>query len=249
MLKLTTVAWEIAGIFESLIGYGNIPVSAGWANLFRADLDSPEYFQGILQISLKFDQLSRELDALESSERSKTLYTSSTAKLRNYITVGYMSSQSCSHIISVKESIDILFIAGEILTKSESGAVNQITLNAIHAELQEMLTSLEEADIDKRLKSFLKVQISQLIFAIISFDVIGIDGLSRVCGSVSSELIRSHTMAGSSAPAAQSWLKGTLAFMKRVSTSVVWLSATAEGADKALEHGGNLLDFAQDLLP
>jgi hypothetical protein len=238
-----SLAAEIVSTFEAFAGMGNVALITAWANHLHTSPGSPEFFQGIAQVASNLDRLKAEVEAATLSDKSRALYLDAVAIFRQFVSIGALANNTTAHIANQTESFNLLHLLEDVLPSLDVRVINPITLEAVKSDLEELAASLEDAEIDARLKAFLRRQIADLLWAVTNFDVIGLDGLSRVYGAVLSEVHRAAGMKGADAPAARSWLGKARAFGKKMGAGVIFASAVLGAADGAIEHGSHLIDF------
>ncbi len=158
--------------------------------------------------------------------------------------VQHLGGMNVDQVKKQSDSIDLMFLAADVTHGLPEAAVNPVTLDTISNSLMELLAEIDTVEMDTSLRQFLKVQIGNMLQAVTCFDAIGIEGLSRIYGATVSEITRAWGMKEAKEPSARNWISKAGKALKLIGAGVVWVGAVAGGADSAIEHGTNLLEFA-----
>lgn len=147
-----------------------------------------------------------------------------------------------ANLVASSGSFDRLQMLSDILPSIDTREVTDDALKTARDLVQQLQDQLDDIDIDTRLKSFLRMQTSQLLWSIDNFEFVGIDNLARVWGATVAEMTRATSMKGADSPEARSWFQRARSVAKEVGNAVIFagavvgaVSGSVVGVDAALD--------------
>lgn len=237
-------AVRIGSLFERMLSLGNMSMLEAWSCVFNVPVDSPLLFECMSGVAVNFKRFEQELEVSSASDRAKGLYRGAASNLWTFAAPGSFASLVIPQLHQNRDSIDLMFLAGDVIAGLSDPEVNPLTVDAIASEIASLLADLEGGEIDPLLRDFLKMQLSNLLVYINSFSLFGMEGVSRIFGATVSEILRASGMSEAKSPEARSWLAKARGTLKKVGEAVIWAAAVVGAGDSALEHSTHLLSFS-----
>lgn len=238
-----TLATEVRELFQTLGAKKDMQVATAWAEHFGTEIGSEQFFLGIAIVKRNLTQLIADIEASRLKARSQQLYIAAVNELVSFVSPHGMISATTSQIAKLVSAFEYLTLVDDVLEPIDNRQVPKETISDLRKAMVELQADLDGADIDGRLKAFLRAQLANVLWALDHFDVVGIDGLSRTFGAAQAEIARSFGLAGASKPAAQAWYQKAWPKVVMIGTAITGLSVVVEKADNLLTHGGNIFGF------
>jgi hypothetical protein len=239
ILGQNTLASELVELCRQVGSHGSTSLRTAWARHVNTDPESPEFLESLAATTRKFRQLRTEIEAAAMSDRARNHLLGAVDTLSRYATTP-MLGQPSSVLGGQTQAFEYLELMNDLLTPLEGRDLDKKTIKDLTAEANALLTSLNAVDMDPRLKAFLALQISNLIWALRSHHVLGIDGVSRTFGAVAAEMSRAQGMQGAAKPAAKSWFKQAGRHIKNIGIGLAVVTTVVDKADNLLTDGLHL---------
>jgi len=237
-----TLATEIRELFQGLGSSPDMIVANAWAEHLGTQVGSERFFLGLSLIRGKLDRLIIDIDASPLKERSKSLYKKAVNQLAEYTSIQSMQGNNIHSVRANTQAFEYLTLVDDFLVPLDHRDIPNEALASLRAQVIELRASLDDVEMDKRLKSFLITQFANLIWALDHFDAIGIEGLCRTFGASHAEFARSIGLTGASKPEALAWYKKAWPAFGAIGLAITSLSAVVEHTDNLLTHGESLYD-------
>lgn len=238
-----TLATEVRELFQLLAKRPDRAMQDAFAAQTETSVGSNRFFLALAAAKANCDQLISDINASTLKQGSKNLYTGAVTTLSNYLTLGSLQSASNANLRNEKQAFEYLVLVDDYLRPLDRRSVSEQFLDSLIARANEMLASLGESDVEPRLKAFLSAQISNFIWSVGNYRVLGIEGVTRAWGAMAAEIARSQGMTGSRRPEAQAWYKKALPVLGAIGLAVTSVSATVEKADNLLTHGSHIVSI------
>lgn len=236
-----TLATEVRELFQLLAKKPDRAMQEAFAAHTDTSIGSDKFFLALAAAKANCDQLITDINASSLKQGSKNLYTGAVTTLSNYLTLANLQGTINANLRNEKQAFEYLVLVDDYLRPLDRRSVSDDFLDSLIARANEMLASLGESDVEPRLKAFLAAQISNFIWSVGNYRVLGIEGVTRAWGSMAAEIARSQGMTGSRKPEAQAWYKKALPVLGAIGLAVTSVSATVEQADNLLTHGEHIV--------
>jgi hypothetical protein len=238
-----TLATEVREFFQSLPKGQNKGIAQAIADVSQTSISSDRFYSVLAAVRSNCDQLTSDIQASSLKSGSKQLYVGAVAKLSAYISIAGVQSKNTDQLKQEKQSFEYLTLVDDFLEPLDRREIPSGFYDDIRKKAQGLLDDLLEADMEPRLKAFLSSQLSQFLWSIQNYRILGIEGLSRAWGSVAAEIMRSQGHQGAGKPAAKKWFKKAGPVIGAIGLAVTSVSATVDKADNLLTHGGHIAEF------
>jgi hypothetical protein len=238
-----TRASEIVSIFQALSGGSNVHIDDGWARLLGTAKSSEEFYLSIGAISKSLDLLKIEIEESALRPASKEKYIGAVNVLKTYVSVENLRSSQTEHVKAQADAFGLLTLLDDVLLPISNHEISEKTLSAWKAELSALIDGANRAIHEETLRSFVINQLSSLEWAINNYKWVGVEGISKAFGAMTSELARSQGMRGGQDPSAQTWYAKAKKPILAIGAALVAVSAVAENSDKILTHGNHILEL------
>ncbi|QCB39191.1 hypothetical protein E5554_15975 [Sphingobium sp. PAMC28499] len=236
-----TLATEVRELFQALARKPNRAMRDAIAQTANTTVGSVEFHQTLAGIKAKCDQLVLDIRASPLKQGSQELYVGAVAALSNYLTLESLNNIVNDSLRGEVKAFEYLTLVDDVLRPLDYRELPEGFLQSLVEKATSMLKDLNESHIDSRLKAHLEKQIRNFLWSIQTFDLIGIEGLTKAWGAMAGEIARSQGMQGARSPEAKKWYSGALPILGAIGLAVTSVSATVEHVDNALTHGGNIV--------
>jgi len=236
------LALSLAEALERL-GAVNEQLGLGWARLLQVGTDSPDLFLGVAIFYGKFLELRARISESQLSERAKGLYVGAINQLLMFAAPTQLGSLTTGQLAQHHDKIDLLHLAADALPGEFVADVQPTTLEELCKELEQILASLTDADIEPELRRVISNSLETLLMVLRSYKILGPEGAAKAYGCVAAELARIMHQSQPASKAGKSALQKTIALAKKIGAVVIWTSAVVGGADKLLTDGTDIAKF------
>ncbi len=236
-----TLATEVREFFTNLITGQNRYINTAIAQTVNTNVGSVQFYSVLATVKSNCDQLIDDINASRLKGGSKALYSGAVTSLANYLSLESLQSITTDSLKGESQAFQYLTLVDDFLDPLDNRDIPVDFLIKIAAQAQGMLDELDASGVDDRLKAFLSKQIKQFMWSIQTFQIVGIEGLTRAWGAMAAEIARSQGMQGSRKTEAQSWYKKALPVLGAIGLAVTSASATVEQADNLLTHGSHIV--------
>lgn len=236
-----TLAGEVYDIFQKLARDPNRYMKAAVSELGEVEVGSAEYHALLTSVLSKCDQLLQDIEASGLRQNSKNLYLGAVQTLTNYLSIESLNSITNSNLKAEKQAFEYLILVDDYLRPLDNRDMPSGFLEGLRDQAMAMLDALTLSGLDLRLRAFLEKQIREFIWTINTFDLLGIEGLSKAWGAMAAEVARGQGMQGAHSPEAKAWYSKALPILGAIGLAVTSVSATVEKVDNTLTHGGNIV--------
>lgn len=239
----TTIVGEVLDPFETVKKFQDPSAKSRtvWARYWGTTYGTSPFWFAYAQFLAKVDVLYEQLDHHSKDQRSRDLFLGAVDRLKSQLEVTALNNP-ISHMAGLDETFNIIYLSASILPNSMNDRIENATVDTIVADLSELLTELEAADMDAQLRAFLRGQFEFLKWAAANYAALGIDGLSKAYGMVTSEFMRAWGKQEEPAPTAAAWWQKARGKLELVGKGVIWSEKVASGAEKLLTHADKITD-------
>ncbi|NYT39286.1 hypothetical protein HZY97_00815 [Sphingomonas sp. R-74633] len=235
-----TLAGEILEAYEAIRkGRQNRDLRDEWAEFWGTQYGTGEFWFAYAQFAAKLDDLRSQIEESVKDERSKELFLGALRRMRASYDVIYLQN-NVSNIAQLDETFNIIHLASNVLPMNTRSNIETVTVEAVAAQIAELIDGIEGADFDGQLARFLRGQLTFLHWAVENYPSLGIAGLSKAYGMVASEFARAWSNRAEGDEVKEKWWEKTRKGLKLVGEGVIWGEKVAAGAEKLLTHADDI---------
>jgi hypothetical protein len=235
-----TLATEVREFFQSLVRGTNRHINTAIAQTVETNVGSMQFYSVLVTVKSNCDQLIADINSSRLKSGSKALYAGAVATLANYLSLDGLLESTTDGLKGEVKAFEYLTLVDDFLEPLDNREIPTDFLSKISEQARVMLEELDESEVDNRLKVFLGRQIRQFMWSIQTFEIVGIEGLTRAWGAMAAEIARSQGMQQATKPAAKAWYKRAIPTIGVIGLAVTSVSATVEKADNLLTHGSHI---------
>lgn len=236
-----TLATEVRELFELIAGNPDRVMQDAFAYHTKTAVGSDKFFLALSAVKANCNQLIADISASALKQRSKDLYTGAVTTLSNYLTLPSLQNEINLNLRAETQAFEYLALVDDNIKPLDRRDTSEDFLTGLGEQARKMLTDLEESGIEPRLKAFLAAQISNFIWCLANYRVLGIEGVTRGFGAMASEIARSQGMQGARKAEAQRWYSKVVPVLGAIGLAVTSVSATMEQADNLLTHSEHIV--------
>jgi hypothetical protein len=240
-----TLAGHIRKLFEAASSTDGPRVIDAWAKVFNRSVNESGLLEAVNTIALGLDQLTAAVGGSAFDDTLKAQSETNIGQLRQFVTfpllyeAGPQNMRDPTVSAAISNIILLEAIAGEPLNRV-------IPENYIADFQQKVVTLLAEVDalpVPPQVIALLKENLSRIVWALGSYDLLGVEGLSRIFGSATSEIFRSAPEVAKSAQG-RAFMGKAVKVTKAIATAIIVIGGLAQGTETITD----MADHARMLL-
>jgi hypothetical protein len=240
MSQSKQLALSIAEMLEGLTRRDNTPVLTAWAQELGVPGQSPDLYLALSVLYGRLLDLRYRVDVMDQPDRAKALYRGAIDHLAQFISPVSVGNFNTQQISQAMDKINLLHLLAASFPADLVPDVHPATLEELTKELEGLLESVGEADLDLELRGFIETSLGTLLMIMRSYRAFGPDGAARIYGSVAAELSRRERQQPPATKQGKSALKKALEITKKIGAVVIWTGAVTGAADKLLTDGTDI---------
>lgn len=218
-----------------------------WAQCFNSGKASSGVYSGLAHIMDGLARLEVAVSVSHLKQHNKELYSDAIRKLRKYASIDALNSVNASQLSQeCEESINRLLMLDDVLPIIENRKVDLDFLASVKEDCESILNEMPNSGMNDTLSAHISYHLTQVIWAIDNFDVIGLEGLTRTYGTTAAELLRVKEMRGAKEPLARAWLKRSFVAVTALGTALVATGEGVEAVEKIITHSTNIIGIVWD---
>ena len=192
-------------------------------------------------VEQKFEILQKEIQESQLSDRAKGLYIQATLNLRDFVSYRKIFQIKKAQMQSVKDQVDLLFLAADSLPNYLVPEVNSVTIDVLSAEINSLMDLVRKSEVDVAFRSMLMTSLGTLLLSVQAYSTLGPDGAAKLYGTAAAEIARLGGTATGKKPENSGLAAKALTICKKAGSAIIFISAVVSGAHSAIEDGTSIL--------
>lgn len=179
------------------------------------EFKSPAYYTALTSLSAQYAELRDTFLEALSGERQKAIFSRAFQSLDPFFDPIYVSQVNASELAARQDDVDHLFVVSEQMVQDEL-VTEQAVIDNVITQAQDLQAALLKLSIDKVMQLNLARLIDTFIMALRGHEIVGMEGLSAVFGSLASEIARAAAPMAKHDAASKTWTQKATGFLKTV---------------------------------
>jgi hypothetical protein len=220
-------------------------IASSWCKLFSVEQESTEYYLMLSAMMAKFDSLQKQINISCVDDVERRLYCGAADRLLPFVRPSSANGLQVMSLRGAQSDIDLIYLSGRVLEEYLIPEISKVTIDALIDEINGLLASVHacEPPLSARLRELMESSLRSALFALQSYDVLGLDGFNRVFGTVIFGVMRASETAGKQSPGQLTLLKKFMQTFKKIGVVIALAHAAVGGAAEMIESGGKIVDF------